>query len=169
MNYICKDTFYFSKEQFYDDLPMLGRYKQNAEFVEDIHWEAHNGEGEGIGCRCDDGGDDEYDDNGMATVLLHLLAVKNAEAAEKPRKNWYLENKAHGEREEDESVDVTLEGDEVLHAAIHLIVAEEAKCNGENDEVVEERACHEHDVGSHDKRHRVPPLVLIQCRRNETV
>ena len=140
MNYICKDTFYFSKEQFYDDLPMLGRHKQNAEFVEDIHREAHYGEGESIGGGGDDGGDDEDDDEGVAAVLLHLLAVEDAEATEEPREDGDFEDKAHGEREEDEGVDVTFEGDEVFHAAIYLVVAEETEGDGEDDEVVEECA-----------------------------
>ena len=115
-------------------------YKKYTKFVQDIHRKPYNGKGESVRCRSNNRCDDKYRDKSMAAILLHLLTAKDAETTEQPREDGDFEYKAHGEAEEDESVDVTLEGYEVFHSAVHLVVAEETKGYGENDEVTEQSA-----------------------------
>ena len=144
-------------------------HEQYTHLVEQVHGDADDGEGDGIGGGGDDGSDDKDDDNGVATVLLHGLAMEDAQFAQQPRQDGYLENDAHGEGKEGEGIDVTFEGNEVLDGGVHLIAGEESEGDGEEDEVAEEDAKHEHEVGGDDERGGVASLVFVEGWRDETV
>ena len=97
----------------------------------------------------------------MAAVLLHLLAMENAETTEEPGEDGNFEDDAHSEGEKHQGVDVTLEGDEVLDGGVHLVVGQESEGDGEEDEVAEEDARHEHEVGGDDKWRGITSLVFV--------
>lgn len=151
---------------FCDSFPW---HEQDAQFVEEVHREGNDGEGEGIGGGGDDGGNEEDGNDSVAAELLHLMAMQDAEATEKPREDGNLEGDAHGEGKENEGVDVAFEGDKVLDIVRHLVVAEEAESDGEYDEIAEEDTQHEHEVGSNDERCGVASFVFVECGRDEMV
>ena len=59
-------------------------HEQYTHLVEQVHGDADDGEGDGIGGGGDDGCDDEDNDDGVTAVLLHLLAMEDAQSSEKP-------------------------------------------------------------------------------------
>lgn len=98
----------------------------------------------------------------MTPILLHLLPMEDAEAAENPREDGYLEDETHGEAEEHEGVDVTLQRNEVFDVGGYLIIPQESEGDGEDDEVTEQDAQHEHDVGRNNERRGIASLVLVE-------
>ena len=105
----------------------------------------------------------------MTAVLLHLLAMENAETTEEPGEDGDFEDDAHSEGEKHQGVDVTLEGDEVLDGGVHLVVGQESEGDGEEDEVAEYDAHHEHEVGGDDEWGRVAAFILVEARGDEAV
>ena len=93
--------------------------------------------------------------------MLHLLAMENAETTEEPGEDGNFEDDAHSEGEKHQGVDVTLERDEVLDGGVHLVVGQESEGDGEEDEVAEEDARHEHEVGGDDKWRGITSLVFV--------
>ena len=71
--------------------------------------------------------------------------------------------------EEGEGVDVALKRDEVLDGGVHLVVGQESEGDGEEDEVAEYDAHHEHEVGGDDEWGRVAAFILVEARGDEAV
>ena len=136
-------------------------YEEDACLIEKVHGEADDGEGDGIGSGSDDGCNKEDSHDGVATVLLHLSAMEDAEATKEPGEDGDFEDDAHGEGEEGEGVDVALKRDEVLDGVIDLIASEEAEGDGEEDKVGEEDSEHEHEIGGDDEWSGIASLVFV--------
>lgn len=95
--------------------------------------------------------------------------MEDVQTAEEPGEDGQLECDAHGEGEEEEGVDVALEGDEVLHAVGYLVGGKEPECEWEDDEVAEEYPKYEHEVGCENERCCVSAFFFSECWQYKAV
>ncbi len=142
-------------------------HNKNTCLIEQPHREGDNEKGEGVGCRCDDGGDDEDGNKDMAAIAAHYVSAEYAEFGEQPADYRNLEDYAHCEREHHQCVDVGFDGDGVLHHLAHLIHSEEAERERKDEEVGQQHSEHEHDITAEHDTDGTAPLILIKRRRNE--
>ena len=63
---------------------LVFRYEEDAQFVEQVHGEADNGEGDDIGGGGDDGSNDQNCHDGVAAILLHVCPMEDAQSSEQP-------------------------------------------------------------------------------------
>ena len=148
-------------------LSPLTSHDEYAQFVEQPDGEADDEEGEDVRRGRDDGGDDEDGHDGVAAIAAHHGAADEAHAAEDGTDDGQLEDDADDEAHRDERVDIAAERQHVVDVGAHLIRAQEAHRQGEDDEVVDERAQGEHRVGGADDPERCTPLARIEAWRDE--
>ena len=54
------------------------RHQQDAPFIKQVHGKGNDGERDSIRSGGDDGSNDQNGNDGVASVLLHLLTMKDA-------------------------------------------------------------------------------------------
>ena len=76
---------------------------------------------EDIGRRRDHSRNDQNDDKGMTAITCHERRLQQSGLGQKPRQHRQLEHDAHEQQEQEEGVDVGIEGNEIWHIAADLI------------------------------------------------
>ena len=72
-------------------------HQEDAELVQQIDGEGDDEKGEGIARGGDDGGKDENDDNGVATVAGHEFWFEESHFRQQPAKHREFEHNAHNQ------------------------------------------------------------------------
>ena len=103
----------------------------------------------------------------MAAVTRHERSLEQPGLGKKPRQHRQLEHDAHEQKQQEERVDVGVEGDEIRHSLIHLIIPQERDCERNDDEVSHQRAQHEHNEAAEDEQRGDTSLGLVERRRDE--
>ncbi len=103
----------------------------------------------------------------MAAVAAHEGVGEQTHLCQEPAHHGYLEDDAHGQAEHEERGDVGVQRDEVLHVARHLVGAQEAEGEREDEEVAHQHAHQEHHVAAAHHTHGIAPLVGIETGRDE--
>ena len=103
----------------------------------------------------------------MAAIAFHERRLEQPGLGKQPRQHRQLEHHAHEQKQQEERVDVGVEGDEIRHSLIHLIIPQERDCERNDDEVSHQRAQHEHNEAAEDEQRGDTSLGLVERRRDE--
>lgn len=142
-------------------------YNPDAYFVKEPDGERDDDEREGVGGGRDDGGDDEDGNNRVASVLRHPDGFHQVELGEQPGEDGNFEYDAKGKRHQEEGVDVGTDGQHVVYVGTDLVEPKEVDGEGEEEEVVEQDANEEREVGAEGDLTRVAPLIFVEGRGDE--
>lgn len=103
----------------------------------------------------------------MTTIAAHERRREQSGMGQQPCHHGNLEHYAHGERHGHQRADIRVESDHVWHFAAHLIGAEEAEREREDEEIAYRRTQEEHQIARSDNAHRIVTLTLIKGRRDK--
>ena len=103
----------------------------------------------------------------MAAVTLHERSLEQPGLGKKPRQHRQLEHDAHEQKQQEERVDVGVEGDKIRHSLIHLIIPQERDGEWNDNEISHQRAQHEHDEAAEDEQRGDAALCPVKRRRDE--
>lgn len=142
-------------------------YNPDAYFIKEPDGERDDDEREGVGGGRDDGGDDEDGNNRVASVLRHPDGFHQVELGEQPGEDGNFEYDAKGKRHQEEGVDVGTDGQHVVYVGTDLVEPKEVDGEGEEEEVVEQDANEEREVGAEGDLTRVAPLIFVEGRGDE--
>ena len=137
------------------------------ELVERKDWNRDERKREDVGRRSNDGGDYENSHEGMAAIALHERGFEKPGLGKQPRQHRQLEHNAHEQKQQEERVDVGVEGDKIRHSLIHLIIPQERDGEWNDNEISHQRAQHEHDEAAEDEQRGDAALCPVKRRRDE--
>ena len=138
----------------------------DAHLVEGVHRHRHQHQGQQVG-RCNDGGHQRNQNDGMATIVRHQLSIDNPHLGEKERDDRNLKHDSHHEGQRGERGDVGRQVDLVDHTGIDLIGAQKAERKREQHEIAHHHPGDKQCVDRQRDAHTVAPLVVVERRGNK--
>ena len=100
----------------------------------------------------------------MAAIVVHHACIDYTHTPHYPAQDRNFKHYAHREAYHQQGIYIGLYGYSVLHHMAYLIRAKETEREGEDEEITQQYAQHEHDITTGHKVHGITPFLVIQSR-----